>query len=179
MDERNALGAELEKVAEQLFAAYGFSNRKTAFETYGESGAKHEIDVYGEKVISRGFFRTRKTIAAAECKFKSNGQKVEKWEVAGFAVVCHDLKYDKAFFITNSEYTPDAEALAKYYHIGTIDGRTLNAECKKHGIDYYARIHHLKINMDGPVPDAARAFVELMDKSGVLGSLSDLLTGKK
>lgn len=179
MDERNALGAELEKVAEQLFAAYGYSNRRTAFETHGESGAKHEIDVYGEKVASRGLFRTRRTTAAAECKHKSNGQKIEKWEVAGFAVACHDLKYDKAFFITNSEYTPDAEALAKYYNIETIDGRRLNIECKKYGIDYYARIHHLKINLDGPMPDAARAFVDLMDKTGLLSSLADWLIGKK
>jgi hypothetical protein len=171
MDERNEVGTRLEEVGEKLFAAYGYRNVVRAQEMHGTSDAKHEVDVYGEEFARRRFFGSRRSTVAAECKYKSGDQKVEKKEVSDFVVKCHDLGIDTAYFITNSEFTDDAANLAKHYNIRTIDGRSLNLECRKHGIDYYARMHHLKIRTDGPVADAARTLVDLLDESGILKGL--------
>src|SRR3990172_9228698 len=101
MDERNEIGTRLEEVGEKLFAAYGYQNIVRAQEMHGTSEAKHEVDVYGEIVTRKRFFGSSRSPVAAECKYKSGGQKVEKKEVADFIVKSHDLGFDIAYFITN------------------------------------------------------------------------------
>ena len=88
--------------------------------------------------------------------------------MSDFVVKLHDLSIDYGVFVTTSSFTEDATNLAKYYNVETMDARISNEMFKKNGIDYYSRIHHLGIKVDGPAVDAARTVVDIADKLGIL-----------
>jgi restriction endonuclease Mrr len=154
------IGSEFEKNVAELFRKMGYEvelNKRMI----GCSGADYEIDIYGEK---RGKFGKAITMAV-ECKYK-NGQKVETEEVAVFNLKLDELRINEGYMVTNGRFSENAQKVARHYNIETIDGEELERLFKKFDLPYTFK--NYDDVLDGPIPDAIRSTLELLNKLGLI-----------
>ncbi len=146
MREKSKIGYEFEKIVAKLFELKGYEVETNKI-LVGKSGVQHEIDIYG---------KLKGTTMAAECKYRSIEEKVEKNDIAIFLMKLDDLNIQEAYIITNSKFDENAIRIGNYYNIKMIDGDSLKEEFRKYGISYT-----LEPLPDGPLLNIVKSFINL------------------
>jgi len=154
-------GREFEGIVGELFSRMGFYVERNKL-MKGKSGAVHEIDVYGETRRSR---QKRKRVAV-ECKYKQNGDKVRKSDVANFLLKLEDLGLNEGYLVTNSSFSDYSVKTAGVYNVHLVDSEKLSRLLKKSGLSNY--LSFLKSYKENTLTDAVLSAINFLDELGVL-----------
>jgi Holliday junction resolvase len=146
MIEKNKIGYEFEKMVAKLFELKGYEVETNKI-LVGKSGVSHEIDIYG---------KLKGTSMAAECKYRSFEEKIDKNDIAIFLMKLDDLNVQEAYMVTNSKFDENAIRIGNYYNIKMIDGSSLKEEFRKYGIRYT-----LEPVPDSPFLKIVKSFINL------------------